>query len=163
MGWPKTARIYPSQLKAFERIAQTKPPTKAQLKKLLNVPEVEVKNRFAAIIGEPFVPKDWGGEKSDLYTSRLTLDEKPISAAFIFKGPAVSGALHPANMGKRGDQLVRAFEEPADLIVIQHHNQIASTVIRQAEALAADHSRPRLYCIIDGAETYRILKTYRKF
>ena len=33
-------------------------------------PEFEGKKYFAEIIGEPFVPEDWGGEKSDLYTTR---------------------------------------------------------------------------------------------
>jgi hypothetical protein len=32
------------------------------------VSEDAVKQVFAEIIGEPFVPKDWGGEKSDLQT-----------------------------------------------------------------------------------------------
>ena len=65
-------------------------------------------------------------------------------------------------MGKRGDQLVRAFEEPVDLVVIQHCNQIANTVVRQEEAMAFDPRQPLRYCIIDGADTVRILKTHRK-
>jgi len=56
-------------------------------------------------------------------------------------------------MGKRGDQLIRAFEEPVDLIVVQHCNKIENTVVRITESLAYDPRRPRRYCIIDGADS----------
>jgi hypothetical protein len=65
-------------------------------------------------------------------------------------------------MGKRGDQLVRAFGEPADLIVIQHCNKIANTVVKLAEALAIDPRNPKRFCILDGADTARLLKAYGK-
>jgi hypothetical protein len=124
--------------------------------------ENDVRNAFAEIIGEPFEPKHWGGEKSDLYTSRLTVNGRPISTAFLLKGPGAPGPMYPATLGKRGDQLIRAFDEPADLIVVQHHSQIMNAVVRQAEALAAVPGNPRLYCIIDGADTWRILNAYGK-
>jgi hypothetical protein len=89
-------------------------------------------------------------------------DGRALSAAFIFKGPRHKGELHPAGLGKRGDQLVRAFDEPAQLIVVQHCQKIATTVIKQAEALAVQPFRPRRYCLIDGADTYRILRAYEK-
>jgi hypothetical protein len=126
------------------------------------MPEAAVKQAFADIIGEPYVSKDWGGEKSDLVTARLTVDGEPTSAAFIFKGPSVPGPLHPGNMGKRGDQLIRAFDEPVDLIVVQHCNKIENSVVRTAEGLAYDPRRPRRYCIIDGADTAQILSAYGK-
>jgi len=103
-----------------------------------------------------------GGEKSDLQTTRLTIEGEPTSAAFIFKGPSVPGPLHPGKMGKRGDQLIRAFDEPVDLIVVQHCNKIENTVVRMTEALAYDPRRPRQYCIIDGADSARILSAYGK-
>lgn len=121
-----------------------------------------MKHAFAEIIGEPFVPKDWGGEKSDLTTSRLTVEGRSVSTAFIFKGPSLRGQMHPRDMGKRGDQLVRAFDEPVELVVIQHCDRISNSVVRIAESLAMDIRHPRRYCIIDGADTARILKTYGK-
>jgi hypothetical protein len=135
---------------------------KAHLETLLLMPEEAVKFAFAEIIGEPFVPKDWGGEKSDLTTNRLTIDGKARSEAFIFKGPSLRGQMHPADMGTRGDQLVRAFDEPVELVIVQHCNKIANSVVRIAESLAMDIRRPRLYCILDGADTARILKAYGK-
>ena len=114
-------------------------------------------------VASPSSPKDWGGEKSDLQTSRVHIDGQTTSAAFIFKGPALRGEMHPANMGKRGDQLVRAFHEPVDLVVIQLCNKIASSVVRLAEALAVDPGRPRRYCILDGEDTVRILQASGMF
>lgn len=155
-------RVYPQSIDAFAQIAQRPRPTPADLAAIGNMPEADVKQAFADIVGEPFVSKDWGGEKSDLVTSHLTIGGEPTSAAFIFKGPSVPGPLHPANMGKRGDQLIRAFDEPVDLIVVQHCNKIETSVVKNAEGLAYDARRPRRYCIIDGGDTARILKTYGK-
>jgi hypothetical protein len=160
MSWSQTVRLYPQAIDAFAKMNDVSAPTSAELTLLQKMPEDDVKHAFAAIIGEPFVPKDWGGEKSDLSTSRLSVDGKPLSAAFIFKGPSVRGPMHPANMGKRGDQLPRAYDEPVDVIVVQHCDQIANSVVRLAEALAFDVRNPRRYCIIDGADTARILKAY---
>jgi hypothetical protein len=155
-------RVYPQQIDAFERVEHSPQPSEADLRVIQSMPEAAVKQAFADIIGEPYVSKDWGGEKSDLQTARLTIDGEPTSAAFIFKGPSVTGPLHPGNMGKRGDQLIRAFDEPADLIVVQHCNKIENTVVRTTEALAYDPRRPRRFCIIDGAGTAQILSAYGK-
>lgn len=163
LSWGQRARAYPGIIDSFAKISEVRASTPAELKTLLTVPEEDIKHAFAAIIGEPFVPKDWGGEKSDLQTSHVHIEGQPASAAFIFKGPSLRGEMHPANMGKRGDQLVRAFDEPVDLIVIQHCHKIANSVVRLAEALAVDAVRPRRYCIIDGEDTVRILKAYGMF
>jgi hypothetical protein len=162
MPWSTSVRVYPEQIDAFAKISEERPATKADLNALLQVSEESVKHAIADIIGEPFVSKDWPGEKSDLPTNRLTIDGQPHSAAFIFKGPSVPREMHPADMGKRGDQLVRAFDEPVELVVIQHCSKIANSVVRIAESLAMDVRRPRRYCILDGADTVRILKAYGK-
>jgi hypothetical protein len=50
------------------------------------VREETVKNAFAILIGESCVPKDWGGERSDLYTTRAIIGGRQVSAAWLFKG-----------------------------------------------------------------------------
>lgn len=163
IGFAGEVRVYPIQIDAFQSALEgAGPPTKAELDALLAMPEADVKDALAEIIGEPFVPKDWGGEKSDLQTNRLTISGKPVSAAFLLKGPSVRGEMHPNNLGKRGDQLMRAFDEPVDLVVVQHCNKIANTVVRQAEALAYDPRHPGRYCILDGADTAVILRAHGK-
>jgi hypothetical protein len=161
-SWSQSVRVYPEQIDAFAKINGEDPATLAELNALLQISEESVKYAIADIIGEPFVPKDWPGEKSDLTTNRLSIDGQPHSAAFIFKGPSVPREMHPADMGKRGDQLVRVFDEPVELIVVQHCHKIANTVVRLAESLAMDIHRPRRYCILDGEATVRILKAYGK-
>jgi len=163
LNWTMGVRVHPETIDSFSKMAGAPAATKGELEQLLATPEDDVKHAVATIIGEAYVPKDWGGEKSDLQTAQLRLDGAPISAAFIFKGPSIKGEMHPANMGKRGDQLVRAFDEPADLIVVQHCNKIANSVVRMAEALAANLARPRRYCILDGNDTVRLLKAYGMF
>jgi hypothetical protein len=160
MSWRNQVRIHPEQIRAFENVTGKSRPSAAEVKAVAAMSEEDVKNAFAAIIGEPFIPKDWGGEKSDLQTNHLVVRGEPQSAAFIFKGPGMPGELHPSRMGRRGDQLVRAFEEPVEIVVIQHHSKIANSVVRMAEALASDAARPRRYCVLDGADTARILKAY---
>lgn len=160
MPWRSQVRVHPEDIDAFADMKGVRAPKRDQLAILRQTPEEAVKAAIADMIGEPFVPKDWGGEKSDLTTSRLTIAGRSITAAFIFKGPGTPGEMHPASMGKRGDQLLRAFEEPVDLVVVQHHDKIATSVIRMAEALASDIKRPRRFCILDGADTYRLLKAY---
>jgi hypothetical protein len=157
ISWSSSIRVHPSMIDAF-RLGNASRPTKSDLARVQSMSENAVKHAFAQILGEPFVAKDWGGERSDLYTSRISVSGKPTAAAFILKGPSVAGTMHPANMGKRGDQLIRAFDEPADLIVIQHCNEIATSVVKMAESLAYDPRRPRQYCIIDGSDTAAILK-----
>lgn len=128
---------------------------RAALKKMK---EEEVKSAFAEIIGEPFVPKDWGGETSDLSTSRLTMNGVPLTAAFAFKGPAQRGTLQIASMGKNGDQAIRLAHESVDLYVVQHHDAIAAPVKNLLSALA--RANQRRYMVIDGETTAVILREY---
>ncbi|RIV80359.1 hypothetical protein D2V04_03465 [Pelagerythrobacter aerophilus] len=153
-------RIYPEHIDAFAAIRGQARANAAAVKALKEMSEEEVKKAIAAIVGEPFIPKDWGGEKSDLQTNQLSVRGRPCSAAFIFKGPAVRGELHPGKMGKNGDQLVRAFDEPVEVVIVQHCDKIANSVVRLAEALAYDPHQPRHYCILDGADTARLLRAY---
>lgn len=134
----------------------------ASLKVLKNISESDVKKAFAEIIGEPTIPKDWGGEQSDLFSSRLTLNEKPISAAFLFKGPASFKPMTLAQLGKNGDQINRLFMEPADLLIIQHCHEITPPVRMMMRAFANQSGNLRQYCIIDGHDTLSILRAYDK-
>jgi hypothetical protein len=160
--WPIAPRIHAEQIDAFSDIKNSEKVTTGQLDLLKDIPESRIKDYFADIIREPFIPLDWGGERSDLYTSKIYFDGKPRSAAFAFKGPAKFKPLHPADLGKRGDQLIRLFDEPADIIFLQHCHKIETTVIKQMQGLASDPNHQRLFCVIDGAETIRILRTYGK-
>lgn len=135
---------------------------KKDLAMLKDVPEADVKQAFAEIIGEPTVPKDWGGERSDLFSSRLVLDGERVSTAFAFKGPAKFEPLTLAAMGKNGDQIDRLYSEPADLFVVQHCHEITPPIRAHMRAFAQQVGRPKLFCLIDGYDTIRVLTAYGK-
>jgi hypothetical protein len=152
-------RVYPSDIGQFRGIDFACPVSEAELEAVLHVPEDTVKRAFAGLIGESYVPKDWGGERSDLYSSRVFARGCQVSAAWLFKGPSYPRAMDVKALGKNGDQIDRLFTEPADLLVLQHCHQIKPTVVGMMDAYAHDARRPRSFMIIDGADTGRILRS----
>jgi hypothetical protein len=131
----------------------------------LELEEKKIKQSIAAIVGEPFTHKDWGGEKSDLFTTRLRLGGKRCAAAFMLKGRGSPKRLTIADCGKNGDQILRLVKEPADLFVVQHIGEIDSSVVELLERLVAEKStggKKLYYCVIDGVDTARLLLAYGK-
>lgn len=161
--WYNHLEVHVPQLGAFEKAQRIQERlTKASLNLLKAVPEKDIKTAFAALINEPVVPKDWGGEASDLFSSRVVLDGQQVSTAFLLKGPAKFHPMTPADLGKNGDQIGRLFDEPADLLVLQHCHEVTPAVRKQMRAYAQQMGNPRRFCIIDGYDTLRILKAYEK-
>ncbi len=154
--------LFPGQIDNFKLSRDMNAPTRTQLGRLERVSEQDIKAAFAEIIGESYVPKDWGGEKSDLFSTRVCVDGRPLATAFAFKGPGAFRPLTMAALGKNGDQISRLFSEPADLVVLQHCHQITSAVRDHMRAFATRIGRLRPFTLIDGAETVRILVAYRK-
>jgi hypothetical protein len=161
--WPNHLEAHVDGIDTFTRVRDLPDrPSKGDLMRLRDIPETDIKNAFAEIIGEPLVPKDWGGEKSDLFSSRVVINGSRISTAFVFKGPAQFKPMTGAELGKNGDQIVRLFTEPADLFVLQHCHEITPAVRVTMRAFAQQTGRLRLVCIIDGYDTLRILRAYKK-
>jgi hypothetical protein len=152
-------RVYPSDIGQFSGIDFASPLTEAELEAVLRVPEDTVKRAFAGLIGESYVPKDWGGERSDLYTSRVFARGRQVSAAWLFKGPGYPRAMDVKALGKNGDQIDRLFTEPAELLVLQHCHQIKPSVVGMMDSYAHDARRPRSYMIIDGGDTGLVLRS----
>lgn len=128
--------------------------------------EKDVKEVFKKAIGENGKFTDWGGETDDLYTTRLKLKGKRVSAAFGLKGRGTKGVLTPKKMGKNGDQIQRLFKSPAEAFFVQYNEQIAESVIDQMKSLAIAKSvmenRKIYYGIIDGDDTSKIMQAYDK-
>lgn len=153
--------VHPDDIDAFANIKEEDSPSRAQLKVLRAIPEDDIKRAVAGLVGEPAVPKDWGGERSDLFTSRVSVDGRRLSTAFLFKGPG--GGFEPMtfrHLGKNGDQVDRLFTEPADLLVLQHCHEVRASVRGMMRAYANQLGNPRRYCIIDGYDTVKILRAY---
>jgi len=131
---------------------------------LSGMAESNFKNGIASILGEPAEFKDWGGEKSDLMTTRVRFCGRRIASAFAFKGPGQKGKLTPARMGKNGDQCQRLFSEPADLYFVQHWREIDPSVIELMQTFAIMRSttlmKPIRFCVIDGKDSARLVMAY---
>jgi hypothetical protein len=103
------------------------------------------------------VPNDWGGEQCDLWTSRLLVDGRAHTAAFLLKGPAFWRPMTIKALGKNGDQLNRLADTSAEVLVVQHCNTIRPEVYSMLERLASDYRNVRRYMILDGFDTLRLL------
>lgn len=153
-------RVHPSQIDQFANADFSKVPASRFIEAVESMAETDVKHYLAQVLGESFEPKDWGGEKSDLYTSSMTVEGRPISAAWLLKGKSVKRPMKIADLGRNGDQIDRLFTEPADLLVVQHNRHITSAVVNMMEVYAHDVRRPRKFMILDGAQTAAVLAAY---
>jgi len=126
--------------------------------------EKQFKAGLQSILRERGRFQDWGGETSDLFTTRLRFGSGMLSAAFALKGPGTKGKLTPGKMGKNGDQIQRLIEAPAEMFLIQYCRQIEPSVLNQLGRLATAKSVLTgdrcFYGIIDGVDSTRLVKAY---
>jgi len=132
----------------------------------LRLSEDQFKKGVAKTLGEKGEFKDWGGEFSDLVSTRLTLSGKRRVCAIAFKGPGTKGKLTPAKMGKNGDQIQRLALCSAEVFLVQYCGQIEASVFGQLEMLVQLKSylldKELWYGVIDGQDSSRLAKAYRK-
>lgn len=128
------------------------------------IAEARFKAGVTWILGEGGQFKDWGGERNDLYTSRVRVSGKRLLTAFAFKGPATTGILTPRKMGKNGDQIQRLFKTAASVFIVQYWGQIAETVTEQMEEFAKAKSAVEAaviyFGVIDGDDSNRLVHAY---
>lgn len=159
-------QVWPHEIDEFALIGDSKRAPADARRRIEAMPEDEVKAAFAALIGEPYVPKDWGGERSDLNTTRLRLDGGALESSFVFKGPGAPKKMVIATLGKNGDQIARALTEEPDLVVVQHYGSIDATVRHMLERYCffETHGRRRYtrWMVLDGETTAQLLDAYGK-
>lgn len=158
---PSSLEVFTEHIDEFRNVGQVDS-RDVRIDELRGYDEKQIKKWFAEIIGEQFVTKDWGGEQSDLYTSHLHLNGERIRAAFILKGPSRFHVMKNTDLGKNGDQIVRLFREPAELYILQHCHFVSTEVRHTMAAFASRFFQLSKYSIIDGNDTLRILKAYKK-
>jgi len=154
------AHVWPRYVDQFKGVDFDSKLTRKDLNVLKDAPEEQIKHWFAEIIGEPAVPKDWGGEQFDLWTRMLSIAGEPARAAVAFKGPAVFRPMKIADLGKNGDQIDRLAATAADLLVVQHCHEITAPVENMLRAYALMPGRTRRYMTINGYDTIRIIRHY---
>jgi hypothetical protein len=65
--------------------------------------------------------------------------------------------------GKNGDQVVRLFQNPADLFIVQFVGNISEAVIHHAQSELAklkSQGKEAHYLVMDGQDTARVLHAY---
>jgi hypothetical protein len=126
--------------------------------------EEMIKNAFARIFGDSRISKDWGGEKSDFYTTKCRVKAARRATAIAFKGGGTAGKLVPAKMGKNGDQIDRLFDEPAEVFLVVYCGQIEPSIVGQMQAFAiakkALNGQRVYFGVIDADDLGRIAAGY---
>lgn len=158
------SELHVSQIDQFAKVrsvheSELRAPSLLPLK---SIPEHQIKAAIIDMLGEEIIPKDWGGEQSDVFTTNTSVDNRPVTSAFLLKGPAKFSEMRMNHLGKNGDQIVRLYDEPADLLILQHCHKVSSAVRKTMRAFAETVQRPRQFVIIDGYDTMRLLKAYGK-
>ncbi len=159
-GWD-WYEIFPEDIGEFVNMKHVPCDSSAWMQVMKHIPEEKVKQYFCEIIGDAS-KKDWGGELDDHFSASLHVGDQRTTAAFLLKGPAQFREMTPDMLGKRADQIFRLSCTPAKLLVVQHSHQIAEAVRATLRAFAVTPHNPRRYCLVDGKDTYRILKAYGK-
>lgn len=160
-GWDQY-EVFPEDLTEFAKLKTVeveKPEEWMAVMKSLS--ENAVKEKIAEILGD-ITKKDWGGEQNDHYTSGITMGASRTTAAFLLKGPAKFEEMQPRHLGKNADQIYRLAACPAKLLIVQHCHDIGEAVRATLRAFAVTPHAPRHYCLIDGKDTYKLLKAYGK-
>lgn len=132
------------------------------LGRMKDIPEAKIKKGFSNILGRDLVEVDWGGEKSDLFSSNIRISKSYATAAFLLKGPSKFHEMQPKDLGKNGDQIDRLFTEPSQISILQHCHKISTAVRSQMKAYANRFYDRRLFSIIDGYQTLNILAAYNQ-
>lgn len=130
---------------------------------LSKVRENDVKAFLNRVVGEKDEFTDWGGEKNDIYTSRLRFRGARRTAAFALKGRATQGTLTPGKMGKNGDQVARLFASEATVFFVVYHSKVDQSIHEQMRAygVARALTGNRVYCcVIDGTDLARLAAAY---
>lgn len=159
--WRDACRVDPGTLGLFAEVKFLRRVDKSSLEALKTVPERRFKELVPERLGLAEIPKDWGGENCDIFAPNVVCDGERRDSAWVLKGPAAFHALQMKDCGKNGDQIVRLFDNPASLFVLQHCRDVTPAVRKTMYAFAREPARiGSRVCIIDGYDTWRICKHF---
>ena len=130
LPFASTIQLQPEDIEQFGAMDKSWMPSNAELLRLADISEHQVKELICRLLGEHEVPKDWGGEESDLFSARLTVAGTRQTGAFLLKGPSKFHPMTPSDLGKNADQIYRLFNIPADIFVVQHCTMLARRCVR---------------------------------
>lgn len=157
-GWTHY-EVFPEDIDEFSKCGTVEVNPDEWLEYMGKIPEKDVKNFICDLLGDRSI-KDWGGEQYDHFTTNIHLNGSRKSAAFLFKGPSAFEEMKPKHLGKNGDQIYRLSQSNADILIVQHCHSIGEAVRETLRAFAVNPANPRHYCLIDGKDTYKIMRSY---
>jgi len=166
VGLPTRERLYVEDIDSFARVRGVNPGTIADALEngRIELLEDQVQLELERILDVVFHRVDFGGETSDLCTANVIVNGARTPAAFALKGRGCKAReLRIADCGKNGDQLVRLFDSPAELFVVQYVGPVADAVIRDLAGKVAERralGKAAWFSVIDGQDTARVLKAY---
>jgi len=102
----------------------------------------------------PATRDDW----VDITFAETTLAGKPVGIAMLRLDHPANETLDAGILFEAGNALARLAQTPADVLVVQHAGALADDVRPALRKAATSAEAPRRYCLIDGGDTYRILK-----
>ena len=165
---PITTRLYVEDIDSFAKVRDVNPSMVAHLLKdgCLDMAEDSVKMGLEQILDVPFHRKDSPAELDDIYTANVIVNGGRRATALMLKGPGIgTKEMDVKHCGSKGNQLVRLFDAPADVFVVQFTGRIAEMVIKDVDGkVAALHARGKEthFLIMDGQDTARVLLAYGK-
>lgn len=147
---------------SFNKIKKQLKQTQEKPKKLL---ERVLKEGVCSIIGETGKFIDWGGEKNDLFTTKIRIKGRRITTAIAFKGVATKGKLTLDKLGTRADQIPRLFDSTAECYLIVYQGQIDQIVLQQMRIYAIARAltgEKVFYGVIDQDDLDKLIFAYKK-
>jgi hypothetical protein len=153
--------IYPGDIDEFERINGASESDEEEWTAYMReLPETDVKQRFAEILSAGPANADWGGDLYDL-AADVRLSGHSKRAAFLLKGPGSGfSEMTPRMLGRNADQIFRLSKAAADILIVQHCHRIGDAVRETLRNFAVVPHHPRRYCVIDGQATYKLFRAY---
>ena len=133
---PLDTRIYVEDIDSFRKVRDVNPAMVMDVLKngYLDRPEDAIQTAIERILSVSFHKEDWGGEQNDLYTANVIVSGQRRESAFMLKGSGLRKAtMEIKDCGKNGDQLLRLFNSPAKLYMVQFVGTISEAVIADVD------------------------------
>jgi hypothetical protein len=166
--FPIQDRLFVEDIDSFRNVRDVNPAMVAHALTdgYLDRSEDQIQLALEQILGVPVHKKDWGGEFNDLYTANVIVNGARTETAFLLKGNGLKRRkMRIADCGYNGDQLVRLFQSPARLFVVQFVGTILEMVIADVAGKVKEcqaNGKDARFLIMDGQDTARVLHAYKK-
>lgn len=164
----KHGRLHVEDIDNFVKVRNVQRDTVAEFLQngYLDQSEDAIQLALESILGVAFHKKDWGGESNDLYTDNVIVNGLRTPTAFMLKGNGLKvRTMEVKHCGKNGDQIMRLFQGPAVLFVIQFVGNVSEAVIHHVEGEVARlklAGREAYFVIMNGQDTARLMHAYGK-